>query len=135
MSKRVIGIDLGTGNSAVATIESGVPTIIVNSEGNRTTPSIIGLKDGERKVGESAKRQRVVAPTETVSLIKRFMGVDYSKCEEIMKHVSYKVVNVDGKPRVDIGDRKYSPEELSSMILAKMKKSAEDFCGDEDLPI
>lgn len=131
MSKRVIGIDLGTGNSAVATIESGVPTIIVNSEGNRTTPSIIGLKDGERKVGESAKRQRVVAPTETVSLIKRFMGVDYSKCEEIMKHVSYKVVNVDGKPRVDIGDRKYSPEELSSMILAKMKKSAEDFCGEE----
>ena len=131
MSKRVIGIDLGTGNSAVATIESGVPTIIVNSEGNRTTPSIIGLKDGERKVGESAKRQRVVAPTETVSLIKRFMGVDYSKCEEIIKHVSYKVVNVDGKPRVDIGDRKYSPEELSSMILAKMKKSAEDFCGEE----
>ena len=131
MSKRVIGIDLGTGNSAVATIESGVPTIIVNSEGNRTTPSIIGLKDGERKVGESAKRQRVVAPTETVSLIKRFMGVDYSKCEEIMKHVSYKVVNVDGKPRVDIGGRKYSPEELSSMILAKMKKSAEDFCGEE----
>lgn len=131
MSKRVIGIDLGTGNSAVATIESGVPTIIVNSEGNRTTPSIIGLKDGERKVGESAKRQRVVAPTETVSLIKRFMGVDYSKCDEIIKHVSYKVVNVDGKPRVDIGDRKYSPEELSSMILAKMKKSAEDFCGEE----
>lgn len=131
MSKRVIGIDLGTGNSAVATIESGVPTIIVNSEGNRTTPSIIGLKDGERKVGESAKRQRVVAPTETVSLIKRFMGVDYSKCGEIIKHVSYKVVNVDGKPRVDIGDRKYSPEELSSMILAKMKKSAEDFCGEE----
>ena len=131
MSKRVIGIDLGTGNSAVATIESGVPTIIVNSEGNRTTPSIIGLKDGERKVGESAKRQRVVAPTETVSLIKRFMGVDYSKCDEIIKHVSYKVVNVDGKPRVDIGGRKYSPEELSSMILAKMKKSAEDFCGEE----
>ena len=131
MSKRVIGIDLGTGNSAVATIESGVPTIIVNSEGNRTTPSVIGLKDGERKVGESARRQRVVAPTETVSLIKRFMGVDYSKCDEIIKHVSYKVVNVDGKPRVDIGDRKYSPEELSSMILAKMKKSAEDFCGEE----
>lgn len=131
MSKRVIGIDLGTGNSAVATIESGVPTIIVNSEGNRTTPSVIGLKDGERKVGESAKRQRVVAPTETVSLIKRFMGVDYNKCDEIIKHVSYKVVNVDGKPRVDIGDRKFSPEELSSMILAKMKKSAEDFCGEE----
>lgn len=131
MSKRVIGIDLGTGNSAVATIENGVPTIIVNSEGNRTTPSVIGLKNGDRKVGESARRQRVVSPKETVSLIKRFMGVDYDKCSEIMKHVSYNVVNVNGKPRVDINGKQYSPEELSSMILAKMKKSAEDFCGEE----
>lgn len=131
MSKRVIGIDLGTGNSAVATIENGVPTIIVNSEGNRTTPSVIGLKNGDRKVGESARRQRVVSPKETVSLIKRFMGVDYDKCSEIMKHVSYNVVNVNGKPRVDVNGKQYSPEELSSMILAKMKKSAEDFCGEE----
>lgn len=131
MSKRVIGIDLGTGNSAVATIENGVPTIIVNSEGNRTTPSVIGLKNGDRKVGESARRQRVVSPKETVSLIKRFMGVDYDKCSEIMKHVPYNVVNVNGKPRVDINGKQYSPEELSSMILAKMKKSAEDFCGEE----
>ena len=131
MSKRVIGIDLGTGNSAVATIENGVPTIIVNSEGNRTTPSVIGLKNGDRKVGESARRQRVVSPKETVSLIKRFMGVDYDKCSEIIKHVSYNVVNVNGKPRVDINGKQYSPEELSSMILAKMKKSAEDFCGEE----
>lgn len=131
MSKRVIGIDLGTGNSAVATIENGVPTIIVNSEGNRTTPSVIGLKNGDRKVGESARRQRVVSPKETVSLIKRFMGVDYDKCSEIMKHVPYNVVNVNGKPRVDVNGKQYSPEELSSMILAKMKKSAEDFCGEE----
>ena len=131
MSKKVIGIDLGTGNSAVATMENGSPIIIVNAEGNRTTPSIIGLKDGERKVGESARRQRVVAPKETVSLIKRFMGVDYDKCGEIMKHVSYNVVNVNGKPRVEINDKQYSPEELSSMILAKMKKSAEDFAGEE----
>lgn len=131
MSKRVIGIDLGTGNSAVATIENGIPTIIVNSEGNRTTPSIISLKNGERKVGESARRQRVVSPKETVSLIKRFMGVDYDKCSDIMKHVSYDVINVNGKPRVQINDKQYSPEELSSMILAKMKKSAEDFCGEE----
>ena len=131
MSKRVIGIDLGTGNSAVATIENGVPTIIANSEGNRTTPSVIGLKNGDRKVGESARRQRVVSPKETVSLIKRFMGVDYDKCSEIMKHVPYNVVNVNGKPRVDINGKQYSPEELSSMILAKMKKSAEDFCGEE----
>ena len=131
MSKKVIGIDLGTGNSAVATIENGTPTIIINSEGKRTTPSIIGLKGGERKVGEAAKRQRVVAPKETVSLIKRFMGVNFDQCEEIRKHVPYTVVNVDGKPRVEIEDRRYSPEELSSMILAKLKKSAEDFCGEE----
>ena len=131
MSKRVIGIDLGTGNSAVATIENGVPTIIVNSEGHRTTPSVIGLKNGERKVGETAKRQRVVSPKETISLIKRFMGVDYDKCGDIMKHVLYNVVNVNGKPRVEIDGRQYSPEELSSMILLKMKQSAEDFCGEE----
>lgn len=131
MSKRVIGIDLGTGNSAVATIENGVPTIIVNSEGHRTTPSVIGLKNGERKVGETAKRQRVVSPKETISLIKRFMGVDYDKCGDIIKHVLYNVVNVNGKPRVEIDGRQYSPEELSSMILLKMKQSAEDFCGEE----
>lgn len=131
MSKKVIGIDLGTGNSAVATIENGAPTIIINSEGKRTTPSIIGLKGGERKVGEAAKRQRVVAPKETVSLIKRFMGVNYEQCKEIMKHVPYEVINVDNKPRVLIEERKYSPEELSSMILAKLKKSAEDFCGED----
>lgn len=131
MSKKVIGIDLGTGNSAVATIENGAPTIIINSEGKRTTPSIIGLKGGERKVGEAAKRQRVVAPKETVSLIKRFMGVNYEQCKDIMKHVPYEVINVDNKPRVLIEERKYSPEELSSMILAKLKKSAEDFCGED----
>ena len=131
MSNKVIGIDLGTGNSAVATIENGTATIIINSEGKRTTPSIIGLKGGERKVGEAAKRQRVVAPKETVSLIKRFMGVNFDQCEEIIKHVPYKVVNVENKPRVEIEERRYSPEELSSMILAKLKKSAEDFCGEE----
>ena len=131
MSKKVIGIDLGTGNSAVATIENGTPTIIINSEGKRTMPSIIGLKGGERKVGEAARRQRVVAPKETVSLIKRFMGVDFNQCKDIIKHVSYDVVNVDGKPRVSIEDKKYSPEELSSMILAKLKQSAEEHCGEE----
>ena len=131
MSKKVIGIDLGTGNSAVATIENGKPTVVVNSEGHRTTPSVIGLKNGERKVGESAKRQRVVSPKETISLIKRFMGVEYDKCSEILKHIPYDVINKEGKPRVVVEGREYSPEELSSMILAKMKKSAEDFCGEE----
>lgn len=130
MSKKVIGIDLGTGNSAVATIESGKPTIIINSEGHRTTPSVIGLKNGERKVGESAKRQRVVNPKETVSLIKRFMGVDYDKCSDILKHITYDVKNVNNKPRVSIDGKEYSPEELSSMILAKMKSSAEEYCGE-----
>lgn len=131
MSKKVIGIDLGTGNSAVATIENGAPTIIVNSEGHRTTPSVISLKNNERKVGEPAKRQRVVAPKETVSLIKRFMGVNYDACNEIIKRVAYKVINENNKPRVEINDKKYSPEELSSMILQKLKKSAEDYCGEE----
>lgn len=131
MTKKVIGIDLGTGNSAVATIENGAPTIIVNSEGHRTTPSVISLKNNERKVGEPAKRQRVVAPKETVSLIKRFMGVNYDACNEIIKRVAYKVINENNKPRVEINDKKYSPEELSSMILQKLKKSAEDYCGEE----
>lgn len=131
MSKKVIGIDLGTGNSAVATIERGKPIIIVNSEGHRTTPSVIGLKNGDRKVGETAKRQRIVSPTETISLIKRFMGVSYDACSEIIKHVPYKVINVDNKPRIVVGDKQFSPEELSSFILAKMKQSAEDFCGEE----
>ena len=132
MSKKVLGIDLGTGNSAVAVIENGKPVIVVNSEGNRTTPSVISLKNGERKVGDIAKRQRVMNPTETVSLIKRFMGVHYDKCADILKHIQYEVKkDENGMPRVFIEGNKYSPEELSSMILAKLKKQAEDFAGEE----
>lgn len=130
MSKKVIGIDLGTGFSAVATIEGGKPVVIANAEGQRTTPSVVCLKDGERKVGISAKRQAIVNPKETVSLIKRFMGVNFDQCEDIIKHVQYPVINKNNKPYVSIDGRDYSPEEISSMILMKMKKTAEDYLGE-----
>lgn len=131
MSNKPIGIDLGTGASCIATIENGKAVVITNAEGNRTTPSIISLKNGERKVGESAKRQRVVNPKETISNIKRFMGVDYDKCGDIIKKMPYDIVNKDSKPRIVVESREYSPEELSSMVLAKLKKSAEDYLGGE----
>ena len=128
---KVIGIDLGSTNSVVSVLEGGKPTAIANSEGDRTTPSIIALKDGERKVGAAAKRQMVVNPKETVNIIKRFMGATYAESEEAIKHVQYDVVNQNGMPRVMIEGRGYSPEELSSMIIQKMKKTAEDYLGEE----
>ena len=128
---KYIGIDLGTSFSAVATIENGKPIIIANSEGQRTTPSVVFIKDGERKVGDPARRQRVVHPKNTISTIKRFMGVNYDKCESIIKKMTYDVVNVEGKPRVNIDGRKFSPEEISSYILNKMKQTAEDYVGSE----
>lgn len=130
MSKKAIGIDCGTGFSAVAVVENGTPVVITNSEGSRTTPSVVGIKDGERKVGESARRQRVVNPKNTITTIKRFMGVDYDKCKDIIKHMPYEVVNSNGKPRVKVDDRDYSPEEITSYILNKMKKTAEDYLGE-----
>ena len=129
--KKVIGIDLGTGNLCVSAIEGGKPVVISNSEGKRTTPSVISIKDGQRLVGEGAKRQRIVNPKNTVSKVKRFMGVDYDQCGDIIKNVNYDVKNVDGKPRISIDGRDYSPEELSSYLLAKMKKTAEDYLGCE----
>lgn len=129
MSK-AIGIDLGTGNCCVSTIENGKPVVISNSEGSRTTPSVVCLKDGERKVGQSANRQRVVNPLETIYNIKRFMGNDYDACKEVISRVPYKVNNVGGKPRVEVEGREYSPEEISSFILNKMKKTAEDYIGE-----
>ena len=133
MSKKAIGIDLGSTLSEVSIIEAGKPVVIVNEEGSRTTPSIISFKDGERKVGASAKRQAVVYPKQTVNIIKRFMGKTYDECvkSDAIKHVQYEVINKDGYPRIKIEDREYSPEELSSMILAKMKKIAEDYAGEE----
>lgn len=129
MSK-AIGIDLGTGNCCVSTIENGKPFVISNSEGSRTTPSVVCLKDGERKVGQAANRQRVVNPSETIYNIKRFMGNDYDACKEVISRVPYKVNNVGGKPRIEVEGREYSPEEISSFILNKMKKTAEDYIGE-----
>lgn len=127
---KVIGIDLGSTLSEVAVIEGGKPLVVVNEEGSSTTPSIINLKDGSPKVGGAAKRQMLVAPKETVNLIKRFMGGTYDEVKEAITHVQYDVVNDNGLPRVSINGRKYSPEELSAMILTKMKKVAEDYLGD-----
>lgn len=131
MSKTVIGIDLGSTLSEVAIIENGKAVVVVNEEGSYTTPSVISLKNGERKVGASAKRQMIVNPKETVNLIKRFMGATFEESKEAIKHVQYEIVNSNGMPKANIENREYSPEELSSMIIAKMKKIAEDYVGHE----
>ena len=137
MSK-VIGIDLGTGNSCVAVIEGGKATVIANAEGNRTTPSVVLLKDSEREVGSSAKRKMTMNPKNTVSFIKRFMGAQFTDpdVQKMLKQISYEVINDGGKPRVRITNadgstRTYSAEEISSYILTKMKKTAEDYYGCE----
>ena len=133
MSNKVFGIDLGTGNSCVAVIEGGKAQVIANSEGNRTTPSVVMIKDGERKVGSTAKRQAVMNPKNTISFIKRFMGVPYDNkdVQSTIKQVSYEVINENGKPRVKIDNRTFSPEEISSYILNAMKKVADDFYGED----
>ena len=132
MSK-VIGIDLGTGNSCVAVLEGGKPQVIINDEGQRTTPSVIGFgSDGERKVGAPAKRQAVTNPKNTVSFIKRFMGEKYDNVKFDVERATYKVEkDANGNPRVNINDRQYSPEEISAIILQKMKKTAEEYLGTE----
>lgn len=132
MSK-IIGIDLGTTNSCVAVMEGNEPVVIANNEGKRTTPSIIGFVDnGERKVGDPAKRQAITNPEKTVYSIKRFMGRTYNEVSSEVSRVPYRVIKGDNNtPRVEIGDRKYTPQELSAMILQKMKKTAEDFLGQE----
>ncbi len=129
---KIIGIDLGTTNSCVAVFEGNEPVVIANSEGKRTTPSVIGfVKDGERKVGDPAKRQAITNPTNTVYSIKRFMGEPWNLVEKEAQSVPYKVVNENGFPRVDIDGRKYTPQEISAMTLQKMKKTAEDYLGQE----
>lgn len=128
---KIIGIDLGSTNSCVAVMEGDKATVIVNEEGARTTPSVIALKGGDRKVGMTAKRQQIVNPKETVILIKRFMGATYDDSAEAVKHVQYEIINKGGFPMAKIEDREYSPEELSSMIVGKMKKVAEDYLGEE----
>lgn len=130
---KIIGIDLGTTNSCVAVMEGNEPIVIANSEGKRTTPSVIGFIDGgERKIGDPAKRQAITNPTKTVFSIKRFMGESYDNVIKEINRVPYKVVRGDNNtPRVDIDNRLYTPQEISAMILQKMKKTAEDYLGQE----
>ncbi len=128
---KIIGIDLGTTNSCVSVMEGNEAVVIPNSEGKRTTPSVIGfVEGGERKVGDPAKRQAITNPTKTIYSVKRFMGETYNKVTKEAKRMPYKVVKGENNtPRVEIGDRKYTPQELSAMILQKMKKTAEDYLG------
>ena len=130
MSK-IIGIDLGTTNSCVAVMEGSEPVVIANSEGKRTTPSVVAfVEGGERKIGDPAKRQAITNPTNTISSIKRFMGNSYDECAKEIGRVPYKVEKgPNNTPRVAIGDRQYTPQEISAMVLQKMKKTAEDYLG------
>lgn len=131
--KKVIGIDLGTTNSCVAVMEANEPVVIPNSEGRRTTPSVVGfIKDGERKVGDPAKRQAITNPKNTVYSIKRFMGETFDRTSTERSRVPYEVVKGDNNtPRVKINDRLFTPQEISAIILQKMKKTAEDYLGNE----
>ncbi|MGE0018239.1 MAG: molecular chaperone DnaK [Draconibacterium sp.] len=130
---KIIGIDLGTTNSCVSVMEGNEPVVIPNSEGKRTTPSIVAfVENGERKIGDPAKRQAITNPTKTVYSIKRFMGETHDRVSKEIARVPYKVVKGDNNtPRVEIDDRKYSPQEISAMVLQKMKKTAEDYLGQE----
>ncbi len=130
---KIIGIDLGTTNSCVSVMEGNEPVVIANSEGKRTTPSVVAfVEGGELKVGDPAKRQAITNPTKTISSIKRFMGASYDEMKKETGRVPYKIVKGDNNsPRVDIDGRMYSPQEISAMILQKMKKTAEDYLGHE----
>lgn len=131
MSK-VLGLDLGSGSSCVAVIEGGKETVVVNEEGTRTTPSVVQIKGDDVLVGNAAKRSMVTNPKNTISFIKRFMGADWKDgdVQKMLKQISYDVVNKNGKPYVKIDDKEYSPEQISSMIVGKMKKVAEDYVGE-----
>src|SRR6187200_2991176 len=133
MPAKVIGIDLGTTNSVVAVMEGGQPTVIVNQEGARTTPSVVAVaKDGERLVGQVAKRQGVTNPENTIFSIKRFMGRKFDEVSSEASRVPYKVVRADnGDAWVDARDKKYSPSEISAFILQKMKETAEAYLGEK----
>lgn len=129
---KIIGIDLGTTNSCVAVLEGKDPVVIPNNEGRNTTPSVVAFVDGgERKVGDPAKRQAVTNPTRTIYSIKRFMGENCEQVADEIKRVPYKVVCQNNMPKVDIDGRDYTPQEISAMILQKMKKTAEDYLGQE----
>jgi molecular chaperone DnaK len=129
---KIIGIDLGTTNSCVAVMEGNEPVVITNSEGKRTTPSIVAfINGGERKIGDPAKRQAVTNPEKTISSIKRFMGTGFDESKSEVNRVPYKVINSKGTPRVEIDGKEYSPQEVSAMVLQKMKQTAEDYLGSE----
>ena len=132
MSK-IIGIDLGTTNSCVSVMEGNEPVVIPNAEGKRTTPSIVAFVDGgERKIGDPAKRQAVTNPQNTIYSVKRFMGNKFSESKKEAERVPYKVVEGDNDtPRIDIDGRLYTPQEVSAMTLQKMKKTAEDYLGQD----
>lgn len=131
MSKKAIGIDLGSTYSEGCVFEHGKPVVVFNEEGANMTPSVVSFANDERKVGGPAKRKMIVNPKETVNLIKRFMGATYAESKEAMTHVLYDVVEKDGQPRVKIGERLYSPEEISAIIIGAIKKNAEDYIGEE----
>lgn len=132
-NKKVFGVDLGTSNSAVAVIEMNKPLVKENTEGSRTTPSVVFIKGDERKVGGAAKRGLVMNGKNTISFVKRFMGANYSDSDvqKMIKNATYDVVNKNGKPYIKIDDKEYSPEQISSMILGEMKKIASDYYGEE----
>ena len=128
---KIIGIDLGTTNSCVAVMEGNEPVVITNSEGKRTTPSIVGfVNEGDRKIGDPAKRQAVTNPEKTIYSIKRFMGSSYDESKSEINKVPYKIVNEGNSPRVEINNKKYSPQEISAAVLQKMKQTAEDYLGE-----
>ena len=131
MSEKIIGIDLGTTNSVVAIIEEGQPVVIINEEGERTTPSVVAFKDGERLVGKSAKNQAIANPINTISSIKRFMGRRYAECGNEPEKALYKVVNKNDSPRVDVDGKLLAPPEISAMVLQKLKRAAESYLGHE----
>ena len=130
---KIIGIDLGTTNSVVAVMEGNEPVVIPNDEGRRTTPSVVAFLDnGERKVGDPAKRQAITNPTKTIASVKRFMGQRFDECAVEIKRSAFNVVKGDNNTiRIKIDDRQYTPQEISAMVLQKMKKTAEDFLGSE----
>src|SRR5207237_1335916 len=132
MAEKIIGIDLGTTNSVVAVMEGGDPVVIPNAEGGRVTPSVLAFtKDGERLVGQVAKRQAVTNPENTVSSIKRFMGRKFSEVTEEQKRMPYRVVQANnGDAWVEARGKQYSPPEISAMVLQKLKQAAEDYLGE-----
>lgn len=132
MSKKAIGIDLGSTMSEVCVMEAGQPTIVLTAEGSKTFPSVVNInEEGERKVGASAKRQMLMQPKQTINLIKRLIGRTWEEAQEAISHLHYDVVNHNGYPYVKVNNREYSPQEISSWIIMELKKMAEEYIGEK----